>query len=122
MLSQQLRIEHELQERVHLDRILTQYELLVVFNRQFFESEKTNVSEDHVQDLVVSISSNRIYRVKNLVEGFEEFFVADAAVEDLFYEDFLVRVLGTHQKIICMGVNCFNNWIECSDAFDALHQ
>ena len=58
-------------------------------------------------------------RIEDLVEDFEEFFVTYAAVENLLYKNFLVRVfhlkaklsvkqeIGTYilEESVCMGVD-----------------
>ena len=46
--------------------------------------------------------------------------VTDATIENLFDENFLIRVLDRFQKVVCVRIDSVDNGVECFDALNAL--
>jgi len=120
MLSEAISIKHKLQVSVHFDSVLRKNKLSVVFNGQLFKSEKTQVTEDHVEDHVVSIWTYRVSFDKDFDEDFEEVLVPNTPIENLFNKHLLIWVLKSSQEIVGMWINRADYGVECFDAFGAL--
>ena len=72
MLSEALSIESELQEDVHLVRLLAYHELAIVSWRELIESEEAEVGEDLVQGRIVAISATWVALEENSCENLKK--------------------------------------------------
>ena len=94
--------------------------LAVIFNSQLFQTEEAHVCEDGVEDDVVAVGADRVALVEFLNEQVEEVLIADAPVEDLLDEHFLVRVLHVFQEVVCVRVDSVDDGVKGLDALLAV--
>lgn len=69
---------------------------------QGIKSEKWKVCEYAVKGRIVSVGRGAMQLKEHGAKNFQEVLVTDASVENLFYENFLIRVFELHGQ---SGVN-----------------
>ena len=84
-------IEHELQEGMHLVSLLRHHELLKITASQLIQPKEAQVRVDLVERDVVAVEIS-VLLIKDPCEGLEEVSIADAPVEHLLDEYFLIGV------------------------------
>ena len=70
MISDLISIEQELEESMHLNRILGQDQLSIVLNSQLLKSEETKIGEYLVHHNIISVCSNWVSLEKYCREHF----------------------------------------------------
>ena len=92
VLPQEFNVEGELQEHVHLDRLLGLNQLAEVSQLQLVQPKERKVGKDAVDGCVVAVDLGGVEGEEDLDEDLEEVLVTDASVEDLLDEYLLVGV------------------------------
>jgi hypothetical protein len=119
---QMFEIEDEGEEDVHLDCVLTEYDLFEFIERQLIHAEADEIVEHGKQgSIILSIRAAGELRKDGVVGSLQESLVSLAPIEYLSHEDSLcVLTLDPREELFGVGVGSHYLFIECVDKLYAL--